>query len=72
MLINYYEYVSRRSHLLGLAQYFNSLVPSALVYVEQTELHQRVRHEVVVELDLLFTKNKVELNISLMLTYAEK
>lgn len=56
-------YASRRSHLLSFAQYFNSLISSALVYVEQTELHQRVRHEVVVKLDLLFTENKGELNV---------
>ena len=44
-------------NLLGLVQQFNSLVPSALVDVEQTELHQSVRHQVVVEPDLLFTEH---------------
>lgn len=65
MHICYYKNASKRSHLLGFAQYFNSLISSALVYVEQTELHQRVRHEVVVKLDLLFTENKGESNVIL-------
>lgn len=47
----------QRSNLLGLMQEFNSLVPSSLVYVEQTELHQTVGHQVVVEPDLLFTEH---------------
>lgn len=42
---------------LGLAQEFNGLVPPALIYVEQTELHQTVGHHVVVEPDLLFTED---------------
>lgn len=53
-------------------QQSNSLVPSALVYVEQTELHQRVGHQVVVEPDLLFTEHtqkEGELTVTVMYTY---
>lgn len=49
-----------RCHLLGLVQYFNGLVPPALVYVEQAELHQRVGNQIVVKLDLLFTEHTQE------------
>lgn len=53
-------------------QQFNSLVPSALVYVEQTELHQRVWHQVVVKPDLLFTEQterEGELTVTVAYSY---
>lgn len=48
--------ISPLADLLGFMQQFNSLVPPALVYVEQAELHHTVGHQVVVELDLFFAE----------------
>ena len=39
-------------------QQLDGLVPPALVYVEQAELQHGVGHQVVVELDLLFTGHR--------------
>lgn len=45
---------------LGFGQELDGLVPPALVYVEQTELHQTVGHHVVVEPDLLLPERERE------------
>lgn len=47
-------------NVLGFGQELDGLVPPALIYVEQTELHQTVGHHVVVEPDLLLPKHEQE------------
>lgn len=43
--------------VLGLMQQFDGLVSPGLANTQQTELHQTVGHQVVVELDLLLTEH---------------
>lgn len=38
-------------------QQYDGLVPPALFNIQQTELHQRVGHQVVVKPDLLLTEH---------------
>lgn len=49
-------------------QKFNSLIPSALVNVEQAELHQSVGNEVVVQPDLLLTEQTQTVELPVAVT----
>lgn len=54
------------TNLLGFRQELDSLVPPALIYIEQTELHQTVGHHVVVEPDLLLPEQEREKKVGLL------
>lgn len=53
-------------NLLGFSQELDRLVPPALIYIEQTQLHQTVGHHVVVEPDLLLPEREHENNAGLI------